>query len=64
MPETTRQDLLRRAVDVAGLPDVARALTVSPERVEAWMNGQASMPDGKLLMLASFLEKFARREKG
>lgn len=64
MPQTTKQELLRRAVDVAGLRDVARALTASPERVEAWMSGQAPMPDGKLLMLASFLERVGRPEKG
>ena len=55
---------IRRAVDAAGLRDVARALVASPELVEAWMNGQGSMPDGKLLMLANFLEKFGRTERG
>lgn len=59
MPDTTKQELLRRAVDFAGLHDVARALAASPELVEAWMTGQPSMPDGKLLMLAAFLESQA-----
>jgi hypothetical protein len=63
MSDTTKQELLRRAVDFAGRCDVARALTTSPEVVEAWMTGEASMPDGKLLMLAAFLAKLGNREK-
>jgi hypothetical protein len=64
MRDTTKQELLRSAVDFAGLNDVARATMTSPDTVEGWMNGQASMPDGKLLLLASFLEKLGRPEKG
>jgi hypothetical protein len=64
MPETTKQELLRKAVDFAGINDVARALAASPELVEAWMRGQASMPNGKLLMLAAFLDRLGRPEKG
>jgi hypothetical protein len=33
------------------------------DEVEGWMNGQASMPDDKLFMLAVFLEKRGRPEK-
>lgn len=64
MPDNTKQELLRKAVDFAGLNDVARALAASPELVESWMRGQASMPDGKLLMLAAFLDRLGRPEKG
>ena len=33
-PDTTKQELLRKGVDYAGLDDVARALAASPELVE------------------------------
>jgi hypothetical protein len=64
MPETTKQQLLRRAVDLAGLEDVAVALKAPPDLVTAWISGHASMPDRKLLMLADFLDKLGRPEKG
>jgi hypothetical protein len=55
--DTTKQELLRSALDFAGLCDASRVTMASPDVVEGWMNGQASMPDGKLLVLAVFLEK-------
>lgn len=64
MPETTKQNLLRRAVDLAGLEDVAAALKSPPELVTAWMSGHATMPDRKLLLLADFLDRLGRPEKG
>jgi len=64
MPEKTKQQLLRRAVALAGMEDVASALKVAPNLVDAWMNGHASMPDRKLLVLADFLDKLVRPEKG
>jgi hypothetical protein len=64
MPERTKQQLLRRAVALAGLEEVASALKVAPNLVDAWMNGHASMPDRKLLPLADFLDKLGRPEKG
>jgi hypothetical protein len=64
MPERTKQNLLRRAVALAGLEEVARALKVAPTLVDAWMNGHAAMPDRKLLVLADFLNKLGRPEKG
>ena len=64
MAETTKQQMLRQAVDLAGLVQVAEALKASPSLTEAWMQGQASMPDRKLLLLADFLEKLGRPEKG
>jgi hypothetical protein len=64
MPERTKQNLLRRAVDLAGLEEVARALKASPTLIDAWMNGHAAMPDPKLLVLADFLDKLGRPEKG
>ena len=64
MRDTTKQELLRSAVDSAGLRDVSRVTMASPDVVEGWMNGQASMPDGKLLVLAVFLEELGAENGG
>ena len=64
MPDTTKQQLLRRAMALVGLDELAAALKTPPTLVEAWINGHASMPDRKLLVLADFLEKVGRPEKG
>lgn len=64
MPETTKQQLLARAVALAGLSEVAAALEAPPHLVEAWVSGHVSMPDRQLLMLADFLDKLGRPEKG
>lgn len=61
MADTSRREMLRRAVDLASLGEVAMALKIPPELVQAWMSGHASMPDRKLLLLADFLEKQAGR---
>jgi hypothetical protein len=61
---TTKQQLLRRAVDLAGLSEVAQALKAPTNLVEAWMSGHATMPDRKLLLLADFLDRLGRPEKG
>jgi hypothetical protein len=64
MPDTTKQELLRSAVDSAGLRDVSRVTMASPDVIEGWLNRQASMPDGKLLVLAVFLEKLGTENAG
>ena len=64
MRDTTKQELLRSAVDSAGLRDVSRVTMASPDVVEGWMNEQASMPDGKLLVLAVFVEKLGAENGG
>jgi hypothetical protein len=60
--DTTKQELLRSAVDSAGLRDVSRVTMASPDVVEGWMNGQTSMPDGKIIVLAVFLEKLGAND--
>ena len=64
MPDTTKQQLLRSAVAIAGLGEVAVALKAPPNLVEAWMNGHASMPDQKLRILADFLDRRGSPEEG
>jgi hypothetical protein len=62
LAETTKQQLLRRAVTLVGVEELAVALKAPASLVEAWMHGQASMPDRKLLLLTDFLAKLADRE--
>jgi hypothetical protein len=62
--EDTKQRLLRDAVNLVGLEAVAAHLRAPESLVEAWMQGLATMPDRKLLLLADLLDKFGRPEKG
>jgi len=64
VPEVTKQELLRKAVERIGLSEVALALRSPPELVSAWISGHAAMPDRMLLMLADFLDALGRPEKG
>ena len=61
--DTTKQQLLRSAIDSVGLRDVSRVTMASPDVVEGWMNGQASVPEGKLLVLAVFLENLGTERR-
>lgn len=47
-----------------GIDELAIALKSPRHLVESWMNGHASLPDRKLLLLADALDKFGRPEKG
>ena len=62
MPERTKQDLIRRAVALAGIEEVSAALKAPPSLVDAWIKGEASMPDRKLLLLTDFLIKYAQQQ--
>ena len=64
MTTKQEQDLLKRAVAVAGVEELAVALKSPTHLVEAWILGHASMPERKLLLLVDFLERFGRPEKG
>lgn len=59
--QSTRQDLLRKAVTLIGREELAVKLGVPTHLLEAWMNGQASMPDRKLVQLANVLDQFSSR---
>lgn len=54
-----KQSLLRRAVDLVGQQELARLLNIPESIVEAWIRGDATMPDGGLLNLATILDKWA-----
>lgn len=60
MAETTKQELLRRAASVVGREELAVRLKVPLHLLEAWLQGHATMPDRKLVMLALILEAMAK----
>lgn len=57
MPLTTKQRLLRNAAELLGHVELAELLSVSVPLLEAWMGGQASMPDRKLVLLTGLLDE-------
>ena len=59
MPETTRQRLLQRAAKLLGEDQLAVRLGVTPQTLDVWLRGLASMPDRKLLELAALLDEFS-----
>lgn len=59
MPETTRQRLLQRAAKLLGQEQLAARLGVTPQTLDVWLRGLASMPDRKLLELAAILDELS-----
>ena len=57
MPLTTKQRLLRNAAELLGPVELAELLNISVPLLEAWMGGQASMPDRKLVLLTAMLDE-------
>ena len=57
MAATSKQDLLRRAAKLVGPDNLAQALKVPQHLLEAWMDGQATVPARKLVALADYLEE-------
>jgi hypothetical protein len=55
--QSTKQRLLAMAAARVGRADLARRLSVQESLLEAWMQGVASMPDGKLAALAELIEQ-------
>jgi hypothetical protein len=60
LPDTNRQELLRRASKLVGTDQLAVALKVPQSLLEAWMSGHATMPDRKLTPLADFLDEISQ----
>jgi len=46
-----------------GRDELAQRLNVPPTLLEAWMRGDATMPDGKLMELARALDNISRGKK-
>jgi len=55
-----KQHLLQRSVALMGHKELAERLRISPSRLDAWIRGDSTMPDGQLLRLAEILDKLAR----
>src|SRR5688572_14422223 len=58
-----RPTLLRKAAALVGHDELAAALKVPRSLLDAWMNGQATMPDRKLTLLADFLDGISNPPK-
>ena len=58
----TRRQLLERAGKLVGRDELARRLNVPSTLLEAWLRGDATMPDGKLMQLARVLDNISREE--
>jgi len=59
--DATKRELLQRAVRLYGAGALAAKLRVPEMTLEAWMRGDATMPDGEFLVLACLLQKLAAR---
>lgn len=53
----TKRQILEHAHLQLGRDELARRLNVSSALVESWIEGDAAIPDGKLMLLACLLEK-------
>jgi hypothetical protein len=61
--QSTKQQVLNKAVELGGLEDVASALNAPSRLVEAWLRGVAVMPDRHIPLLAEFLCKHVGRHE-
>ena len=61
--EETKVRLLREAVKLVGIDEVAQRLRTPANVVDLWTRGLATMPDRKVLALADLLDRFGRPEK-
>ena len=62
MPDSIRQQILRRAVEAMGLDELAARLKAPAPLIQAWLAGHASMPDRKFVALTDALDKLARKQ--
>ena len=59
MTATTKQRMLEQAAKHVGRERLAQRLNVPENLLQAWIDGHASMPERKLLMLADLLEELS-----
>lgn len=59
-----KKSLLQRASTLLGRDELARRLGIPPKLLEAWIRGDATMPDGQLLNLSRVLERAAHEDRG
>jgi hypothetical protein len=60
--QTTRQELLRRAVELVGKKDLAIRLGVTQGVLDGWLTGYLLMPDRKFLALSDLLDKLDKQK--
>jgi hypothetical protein len=58
-----RQTVLRKAATLVGREELAEGLKVPLTLLDAWMNGNAHMPDRQLAALARLLNEISARRK-
>ena len=58
-----KQNLLQQAVALIGRDGLAQSLGVNKTTLDAWMRGEAIMPDRKFVALAAALAEFAERSQ-
>ena len=59
----SKQRLLERAAQFVGQDQLAARLGIPKTLLQAWIQGDATMPDGKLLALAAILNELAGSKK-
>ena len=62
MPVMEKQRILKEATDLFGRTALAQALKVSEELLDAWVRGEATVPDNQLLRLADVLVRLAGKK--
>jgi hypothetical protein len=62
-PADLKRQLLTRAARLLDVTDLARRLYVPSTVLEAWMRGEATMPDSKLMDLARLLDRISREPR-
>jgi len=62
--DDAKQRLLKHAINLLGQHGLARRLNVPSSLLDDWIRGDATMPDGKLLVLAAILETFSSPQRG
>lgn len=63
MHSTTKRHLLQRAMELMGRDQLAARLGIAETLLDAWIRGDVTMPDGKLLVLAAVLDEIAKSKK-
>ena len=58
-----KQHLLQQAAELIGRDGLSQSLGVTETMLDAWMEGEAIMPDRKFVALAAALAAFAERSK-
>jgi DNA-binding transcriptional regulator YiaG len=58
--DARKRHLIDRAAKLLGQDELARRLNVASPLVQAWLSGDATLPDGKLMELARVLDSISR----